>query len=168
MDDYFYVYSHIDPITREVFYIGKGSGYRVFERGKDSPAWRKRVLACKGFLFDIIKSGLTEKEALKLEKETIKMYEDNHPGQLVNASSDFIYKELNLLQRLSSLEKQAQVLYDWKSNSTEDLTDEEYKEYLNKINRALRVFNLDNPSCFNWDFFYDFKKEYIAKDKKGL
>lgn len=71
----FYVYHHINPITGEVFYVGKGTGQRAFATEGRNSRWKEAVLSLslKGTLHSvvIIKSELSEQEALRLELNEI-------------------------------------------------------------------------------------------------
>jgi y4mF family transcriptional regulator len=68
----YYVYSHTDPLNKETFYIGKGTGNRAYRCDERGSTWTERVAA-------IHKSGLTfevrvlhicsdEEEAFDLER----------------------------------------------------------------------------------------------------
>ena len=82
-DRRFYVYTLTDPRNGEVFYVGKGCGYRMHQHEKDCSAGRVlngrkhqriadivaagyRVVAAK------VQAGLTEGEALDAEKALIR------------------------------------------------------------------------------------------------
>ncbi len=77
----FYVYLLRDPETQQVFYVGKGKGNRVFDHANAAindpiPAEkldRIRAIHDKGFTvqYDILRHGLTEKEAFEVEAALI-------------------------------------------------------------------------------------------------
>jgi uncharacterized protein len=80
-----YVYQLRNPITGEVFYVGKGSGNRVFEHvrkineinANDSPKVKliqKIHLSGKKVIEEIIAYDLTEREALLIESSVIKSH----------------------------------------------------------------------------------------------
>jgi NUMOD3 motif len=74
----FYVYEHWRPDTNVCFYVGKGKKNRAFylrQRNKHHTSVVSKLISM-GFTVDvrIIKSQLTEKEALKLEMERINLY----------------------------------------------------------------------------------------------
>jgi len=74
MNEY-YVYAHINPITKVIFYIGIGSNHRVIEGGRlRNKQWQKVVYEAGGFLFEFLHKNITKKEALKLEQCLIKKY----------------------------------------------------------------------------------------------
>jgi len=73
----FYVYLYIDPRTNEVFYIGKGRGNRVFShlRVNDDSEKTRIISELRELnirpLIELLKYGLTEKEALLVEATAI-------------------------------------------------------------------------------------------------
>jgi len=80
-----YVYQLRNPITGEVFYVGKGSGNRVFEHvrkineinANDSPKVKliqKIHLSGKKVIEEIIAYDLTKREALLIESSVIKSH----------------------------------------------------------------------------------------------
>ncbi len=96
----YYVYFYIDPQTNLPFYIGKGSGYRLYDHIKNHTSSSKRVqdkisnLRSKNLdpLIEIYKDELTEDEAYDLEKTLIskygrKGYDQN--GILMNICEDY-------------------------------------------------------------------------------
>lgn len=98
-----YVYGLYDPNTEELFYIGKGTGYRDISHLKPS-MWKDPKKTCNPFLYYKIKSlmenntppiikrlhkNLLEEEAYRIEAEIIKEHgrrfsEEN--GKLFNIS----------------------------------------------------------------------------------
>src|SRR3990167_920573 len=98
----YYVYAHINPLTKKIFYIGKGKGKRAFET-TDRPAdWRKLYLALKrkGQLFTVtmIASNLRNNEALRIENEWIHKLSSrtklvNERAQLLAASKRMIFAD---------------------------------------------------------------------------
>jgi group I intron endonuclease len=78
----FYVYVHKKPISNEIFYVGKGKGYRAFKKSGRNPYWN-RIVKKYGFEVEIIKSGLTEKEAFQFEIDFI----ENLKGKLCNLTT---------------------------------------------------------------------------------
>ncbi len=68
----FYVYEHIRKDNNSCFYVGKGSGDRAYnlDRGNFHDGVRDEY----GCIVKIIKDGLTEEEAFKLERERIEDY----------------------------------------------------------------------------------------------
>lgn len=81
----FYVYELIDPRTDVVFYVGKGKGRRVLQHEKDAKAGRVVNPDKTMRIRDIIRSGhtvqhrivassLSEREAFRIERQTIASY----------------------------------------------------------------------------------------------
>ena len=68
----FYVYKRIRLDNMSCFYVGKGRGrrYKVASRNEH----HNRIAKKHGYKTIIVKSGLSEKEALELEKEIIRHY----------------------------------------------------------------------------------------------
>lgn len=73
MDKKYYVYEHREADTGRVFYIGKGYGNRKGRTCDRNPYWH-HVAKKHGFTSHIIKSGMTELDALKYEIEMISAY----------------------------------------------------------------------------------------------
>lgn len=65
----FYVYEHLRADTGEVFYVGKGRGYRahVFNRHHRSEWWQRTREKAGGFEVRFVNDGMTEAEAFDLE-----------------------------------------------------------------------------------------------------
>lgn len=77
----YYVYTLVDPNTKEIFYVGKGSGGRAWvTKGTRQPELdlKYRSLINLGYTPDqfvvIVKRNLGNEEALALEKELIAKY----------------------------------------------------------------------------------------------
>jgi hypothetical protein len=73
----YYVYMYSDPRTGVPFYVGKGKGNRIFSHFKDGRQTKKtqmleelRQLGLQPVL-EVVKYGLSEKEALLVESATI-------------------------------------------------------------------------------------------------
>ena len=157
-DNDYYVYAHLDPNTKEIFYIGKGSGYRVIERVGSSTPWIKRVLGQKGFLFKIIKFGLTEQKALDLEESIINEMLDKDKNSLVNNRPNCMVKALKGGQ-IHKWERNAKILIDWKNDKTNHLTDDEYKQYIKKIEYACNIYNIETPMDYKPNLLLEKLKE---------
>jgi len=65
----FYVYLHKKP-DGQIFYVGKGKGYRAYQKNNRNNYW-KRVVNKYGYSVTILKDNLTEEDALSLEIKTI-------------------------------------------------------------------------------------------------
>ena len=87
----FYVYLHRD-MSGVVFYVGKGTGGRYKSKQSRSVAWS--AASNEGFMSQIIKSDLSNKESMILEEQLIKIYRDT----CVNSTSSKITKELDFAE----------------------------------------------------------------------
>lgn len=77
----YYVYTLSDPRTKKVFYIGKGTGNRIFAHVNDALEYPTesdkldmiRTIAGSGrkVLYEIIRHGMTEEQALEVEAALI-------------------------------------------------------------------------------------------------
>ena len=81
----YYVYSHVDPSTQEVFYIGKGKGGRAWdylERGAHHVS-KLACLVAQGHAINswvkIERENLTHQQALEIEKAYIQAKYRNSP-----------------------------------------------------------------------------------------
>ena len=68
----FYVYVHIRLDNNTVFYVGKGKGNRAYDLDRGN--FHNGVCKKYGCRVEIIKDGLTEKQAFRLEKRMIEYY----------------------------------------------------------------------------------------------
>lgn len=75
MENKYYVYVWIREDNNSVFYVGKGCGRRASNKTVRKEHFKRIVnkIPCH---YEIIKDGLTESDAYKLEKQTIKYYLD--------------------------------------------------------------------------------------------
>lgn len=91
----FYVYSLIDPINNEIFYVGKGTGSRCKCHLQKSSSKRRSLRTKRIFkiqskqlqpIINIIHKNLTEQKAFQYEKLYIKIYgrKDIGTGTLCN------------------------------------------------------------------------------------
>lgn len=64
----YYVYTHSDPKTGEVFYVGSGCARRAYEFGKRSDEWNRISSEIGNFTVTIIEQGLTRRESLDREQ----------------------------------------------------------------------------------------------------
>ena len=79
-DRMFYVYEHWRLDKNECFYVGKGTRDRAYSQGRRNIHWKNIVakLERTGSSYEvrIVADGLTEKEALDLEKKRIALWRD--------------------------------------------------------------------------------------------
>lgn len=69
----FFVYIHRRATDGKIFYVGKGCRYRHKSTWARSQYWQNTV-AKYGYVAEIVKNGLDEKEAFDLERVLIKKY----------------------------------------------------------------------------------------------
>lgn len=85
----YYVYAYIDPINKEIFYIGKGCGNRAFHHLDDLSDTKKvrRIKKIRAARrepqIDILAHNLTENDALKIEAVCIDLIGFNKLTNLV-------------------------------------------------------------------------------------
>lgn len=74
-DDMFYTYAHYKPGTNEIFYIGKGKGYRAHDKRalRRNPYW-SNIVEKYGIDVVILQTWITEKAAFDHEIQLIKHY----------------------------------------------------------------------------------------------
>jgi len=108
-DKNYYVYLHVDPMTDEIFYVGKGSWNRAIEHTKRSernPKWFTRSQE-NGIKVILIADQLTNSQARILESETIWDLKDsnltNTHGMNVMPYSYFQLKLQELINNIDSL-----------------------------------------------------------------
>jgi hypothetical protein len=84
MDSY-YVYIHLNPKTKAIFYVGKGKGNRITSLKSRNELWQDYVGELQGDFKTLkIKGGLTETEALSLESQIIERIEFHYEDRLTN------------------------------------------------------------------------------------
>lgn len=80
----FYVYAHIRKSTGEVFYIGRGTGKRMYSKQHRSKHWQA-IVNKYGIDHKILFNNLTNEGANVIEQEQIKEYGRlDNGGQLIN------------------------------------------------------------------------------------
>jgi hypothetical protein len=67
----FYVYEHIRPDTNQVFYVGKGSKNRAYNKFRNNPFWKNVVNKVGDFEVKFVATNLDEELALLVEQERI-------------------------------------------------------------------------------------------------
>ena len=91
--DSFYVYIHLNPETKEIFYVGKGKGNRITSLKSRNELWQDYVQEIQGDFKTLkVKDGLSESEALSLESQIIERIEFHYEDRLTNIDqSDNMY-----------------------------------------------------------------------------
>jgi hypothetical protein len=89
MNEY-YVYTHLNPITKEVFYVGIGKGNRAWNQWSGRNKFWENYVNKYGFEVELISENLTRKQAEKIEINLIAELgrrQIDEGGTLVNRSS---------------------------------------------------------------------------------
>jgi len=81
----YYVYKHLNPKTKEVFYVGIGYGSRAWNKDSRNKFWKNYVYKY-GLEVEIFSEKLTRSQASHIEIDLIKKYGKriNNTGTLVN------------------------------------------------------------------------------------
>jgi hypothetical protein len=84
----YYVYCHKNPITQEIFYVGKGSGCRAYVTQSRGKYWKNYVSKYGIPVVELLYENLEEEEAFTLEKQLIQALgrRDLGTGILVNST----------------------------------------------------------------------------------
>ena len=85
-----YVYIHLNPQTKEVFYVGIGKGNRAWNRRAGRNNFCENYVNKYGFEVELIAENLTRKQAEKIEMQLIASLgrrQIDEGGTLVNRSS---------------------------------------------------------------------------------
>ena len=85
-----YVYTHLNPITKDVFYVGIGKDNRAWNKGAGRNKFWGNYVDKHGFDVEIMADGLTRKQAGKIEIELIAYLgrrQIDEGGVLVNRST---------------------------------------------------------------------------------
>jgi hypothetical protein len=87
--DQHYVYTHLNPITKEVFYVGIGKGNRAWNQWAGRNKFWENYVNKHGFEVELIAENLTRKQAEKIEIQLIAELgrrQIDEGGTLVNRS----------------------------------------------------------------------------------
>lgn len=84
----YYVYYHINPLTKDIFYVGKGTKNRAYTLSSRGKHWINYVNKYGIPEVEIVQSNLSEEQALELEKQLIKELgrKDLKEGNLINST----------------------------------------------------------------------------------
>jgi hypothetical protein len=67
----YYVYTHLNPQTKEIFYVGIGKGNRAWNKGAGRNKFWENYVNKYGFEVEIIAENITRNQAGKIEIELI-------------------------------------------------------------------------------------------------
>jgi hypothetical protein len=106
----FYVYGLVDPLRRDLFYVGKGSGRRMYQHADDARRGavlngrkHRRMVEVGTPCYLVLAQGLSEREALTLERALVdgigreRLTNVVRPGRSVEETSEA--KAEDLLRR---------------------------------------------------------------------
>lgn len=140
MQNFYYVYAHLNPDTKRVFYIGKGIDDRAYSHKGRNDLWHKYIKNIKNsHKILILKNGLSEKQALKLEEKLIsKLGIASFGGPLVNIEGPIggFIKDLSI----------------------EELFNKEYENQFKDYSEAEVIRELLDFS--NWNYALEIEKEF--------
>ena len=82
----YYVYCHRNPLTNEIFYIGKGKNQRAYDSQSRGKHWKNYVKKNGIPIVEILYENLNEEQSLIIEKEMINKLgrKDLGLGKLIN------------------------------------------------------------------------------------
>ena len=120
----YYVYRHKHPITKAVFYVGKGSGDRAYETSGRSSEWlnvRKEIVLSCGMDREVEIIHCFEDEEKALELESVEIYRAKLLGftlvnkvklgnpipKLETLTDDNISKEASFIPRIVKLKRKS-------------------------------------------------------------
>lgn len=110
----YYVYAHLNPQSKEIFYIGIGTGKRKNEFKSGRNRHYMNYIRKNGFpIIDIIKENISKEEACKIEKQLIKKYgrkRIDENGILVNKSKGGEGGNYGIKQSLETRLKKSKVM----------------------------------------------------------
>ncbi len=67
----YYVYTHLNPTTKDIFYVGIGKGNRAYNKWAGRNKFWNNYVNKHGFEVELIAEGLTRNQALKIEEKLI-------------------------------------------------------------------------------------------------
>ena len=86
----YYVYTHLNPVTKDVFYVGLGKGNRAHNKWSGRNKFWDNYVNKHGFEVEIVAENLTRSQAGKLEIDLIAHLgrrQIDEGGVLVNRST---------------------------------------------------------------------------------
>lgn len=173
MDGFICVYLHLNPITKEPFYIGIGNLKRPYVKFGRSNEW-KNFVKTNGYEVSLYHENLKWEEAITLEKELISKYGrlDNNTGILLNKTSGGEGQQTHGVWSFEELEREA---LKYKTRSEFSLKNNgAYKSALrNKVLNIVcahmpshrKSYKLTQNKCHEIALRYDTKSELQYKQK---
>jgi len=108
----YYVYLH-KLNCGEVFYVGKGTGYRSAQKAGRTKEWSEKSLI--GYFVELVQENLSVKEAITLEIELYHKYKST----IINKTEPSLVKEINyeLLSSILEISKDSPSGLIWKKDA---------------------------------------------------
>jgi len=150
MIDSYYVYIHVNPETKEIFYVGKGKGNRLTSLKSRNELWKDYVRELDGNFKTLkIKDGLTDSEALSLESQIIERIEFHYEDRLTNIDqSDNMYARDGI--SISFFDNNEEKIISPRfATSTEEQIVSTLSEFPNRQNQNLLAFEKTMDSLFD-------------------
>ena len=105
----YYVYVHRNPLTKEIFYVGKGRRRRYISKQGRSNAWEDYVEE-NGFVPEIVYENLSNEDALALEIEVIK----ENPNSVNKLLDRKVVKDLLRFEEYLEYDESSPTFLRWK------------------------------------------------------
>jgi hypothetical protein len=165
MNEY-YVYAHLNPDNNEIFYVGKGKGYRKTSKSSRNGYWNDYVSKLGGsFKVLVIQENLTECDALSLEKKIIKKIDWHYSDLTTNISestpdlNDPHSIIINFQSDDSDIEKRPMPVRQFENKSDQEIVASLLNfPNENHLNKFEKTFN------YIYDLFYDKSDELEESD----
>lgn len=156
MKDY-YVYIHLNSTTNEIFYVGKGKGYRKSANTSRNEKWTDYVskLSVPHKVL-VLKENLSKKDALELEKKVLKKIDFHYGDTTTNiAESEPDWNENSgILIKLDFgnifSESDKTISYRF-----QNLTDKEIIKTLLDFPNEIKLSEIQKEFDLIYNFFYD-------------
>lgn len=173
MEDFICVYIHVNPITKEPFYVGIGNSKRPYVKHGRSKEWKSYVKE-HGYEIVMLKENLKWKEAILIEKELITKYGrvNVNTGTLLNKTCGGEGQQKYGVWSYEELEREA-LKYKTRSEFSEK-SNGAYKAAMRnkKLNLICahmpydrNVFKLTKEKCHEIAMRYNTKSELQEKNK---
>ena len=150
MIDSYYVYIHVNPETKEIFYVGKGKGNRLTSLKSRNELWQDYVRELDGHFKTLkIKDGLTDSEALSLESQIIERIEFHYEDRLTNIDqTDNMYARDGISVSFFD-NSEEKIISPRFATSTEEQIVSTLSEFPNRRNQDLLAFEKAMDSLFD-------------------
>lgn len=168
----YYVYVHLNPITKEVFYVGIGYGNRAWNKWAGRNKFWENYVKKHGFEVEIIINNITRKQAEKIEINLIAELgrrQIDEGGTLVNRSSGgegsigYIHTE-EFKKKLSEERKGKCTRKERKlSNSTKEKISDKLKGRIPTWYKPIIQLDKENNFIKEWPSINEAKKYTGAK-----